>query len=170
MLIVLADRVIGILYSSEFTEASLILQIMIVAGFFRVISFSYATCLIARGHFKESIACESVWFISFVLLGIVLIPTVGLIGSAIAVLVAYVLYAALTWRLQIATVGVALHIENKNLMTISLTFILAAMIASKLSFPLNLYGLAALLVIWVALIHEDYRWLARRLLSGPGVK
>lgn len=95
VIILIPGTILTILYSPEFAEASWLLQMMVIAGAFRIVSFPISITLVAKKHLKEYLPIEISWYVVFAGMVITLLPTMGTEAIGLAVLVAYIVHTAL---------------------------------------------------------------------------
>jgi PST family polysaccharide transporter len=87
----LAPFIINLLYGSEYSSASTVLSIHIWAGVFVFLGVASSNYLIAENLTKITFYRTSVGTLTNIILNIILIPLYGIIGSAIATLISYIL-------------------------------------------------------------------------------
>lgn len=87
-----ADYIIPILYSSRFLEASSLLQWQVAATFLKVISWPMGFILLAKGKGKLFFFSEFLFFLIYLGSSYILFPYYGLEGTGMGYLIAYVAY------------------------------------------------------------------------------
>lgn len=96
---VFADVVMPLLYSSEFSSASTMLPWMLMGVFARSLSWPIGYILMARGEGKLYSLSATIFLVSQIALTWVLLPIFGLVGAAVAFALAEMLQCLLYWLL-----------------------------------------------------------------------
>lgn len=92
MIMIFSNEIIPILFSSQFNDAIWLLQVMILATSFRIISYPLSIRFVAKAYIKISIAGELIWCAAFAGLVAFSLPILGLHATGYAVLVSQILY------------------------------------------------------------------------------
>ena len=94
VIVLIPGTILTVLYSPEFTGASWLLQVLVIAGAFRIVSFPIAITLVAKKHLKVYLPIEISWYVVFAGMAITLLPIMGIEAIGLAVLVAYIVHTA----------------------------------------------------------------------------
>lgn len=158
LLIGWAPWVITLLYSREFGSAVTLLQWQTVGNVFKLASWALSFSIVAAAHAKTYFLMEMSFNIVLLALVLTFLPSLGLMITAIAFLIGYMVYFATTWllarrilafRWQPLSLGLlALHAGlAPAMLALALTAPLAgALISSLLAFATGLLGLRIVLV------------------------
>ncbi|WP_286230068.1 flippase [Neobacillus mesonae] len=107
IVIIFSKLIIGILYGHDFLKAASILSISIWAGTFAMLGTARSVWLVTEGLQKYTLVYTMAGLIINVVLNVILIPTVGAYGAAIATLIA-----------QISTILVLIFFKETRVTTI----------------------------------------------------
>lgn len=96
---ILSPHIVGILFGDEFMQSSLILSILIFSGVFIFLGVASSKYLISENLTNVLFFRSLIGLFINILLNMILIPSYGIIGSAIATLVSYAIatFSVLIW-------------------------------------------------------------------------
>ena len=153
-----SGELLGFVYSSEFSDAGLLLQLMLVGTTIRLCSFPFSMQFIAKGHLRVSIVSELLWYASFGVAFYVFLPFAGISSTGIAVLLSQVIYALF---MLLSAKRILRHTYGReNVMIVSASVVLpAVMFISILTMPTwSPVVLIVGLVLWMSIsINGDER-------------
>lgn len=167
VVIMIPGMILTILYSADFTEASRLLQVFVIAGAFRIISYPISITLVAKKRLKEYLPIEASWYLVFAGVVITLLPSMGIEAIAVAVLAAYMIHTALFVIFVKRVLGLFYTSRSWQILVTSAA-LLTLVFVLNLQLPILSYVLAAIcLPIW--LFHsaekEERVWLVSKLLG-----
>lgn len=153
--IVLAKDVLGFLYGGEFLPATLAFQILILTTLILYPATLIGNYVFAYDKQKKVAPFVAMGSISNIVFNLALIPSLGIIGAAIATVGANMLYYGSVWRLakKINNFYTLRHIKKMTL---------SAILMGALSYALNAAGLHVLLTIAIsALFYFGILWILK---------
>jgi O-antigen/teichoic acid export membrane protein len=121
----LASYLIEISYDDVQPESAKVLSILLITFIPMVVSSIYGTVLTAGGKLKEMMVWSGVAFVSNILLNFILIPIYGVIGAAIASLVAQSIMATSCYILAGIKFGSFIPIKVIAFMMLPIILVLA---------------------------------------------
>ena len=127
-----SSEILSIFYGKNYGAAGLVLSILSIAVFFETMRIVADPLLNATNNAKNVSKAELIKFLAIILVGFLLIPSNGIIGAAIAVLVAYII-SNLLKLFYIKRMGVSL-ISAKIHVFIILVLLLALFLIFKQPF------------------------------------
>lgn len=89
---VLKDLIVRVLFTQDFLIASPLFIYQNIGDVLRVISWLFATILLAKGYFRTSAVLEIIFSFMFPLLTYLLIDSLGFISSSVAYCINYLMY------------------------------------------------------------------------------
>jgi len=166
VIILIPDTILTILYSPEFADASWLLQMMAIAGAFRIVSFPISITLVAKKHLKEYLPIEVSWYLVFAGVVITLLPTMGIEAIGLAVLAAYIVHAILSVVFVKRILGIVYATKNWTILAASTTLLVSAFVINVFD-PYVSYAFGALTVpLWLCYStdEDERRWISSKLL------
>ncbi|MFO8016850.1 MAG: flippase [Candidatus Woesearchaeota archaeon] len=135
MMISFPEVIINLLFGAEYVAASLVLQILAVAGIIYMVCFINNNFLVGVGRLKENtkIILAAAGF--NILLDVILVPLIGIEGAAIGTLLSYVLILILTVKKvrTIISIRAPWFIWMKNLISALLFMIVVGILKESIS-------------------------------------
>ncbi len=169
IIVLIPGAILTLLYSSEFTNASTLLQLLAVAGAFRIISYPAAMTLMAKKRLKVYLAVELSWYPVFAAITLTLLDPVGIEAIGIAAITACVLMATLHLIFLRRLLG--LIYDRKNWLILgSGTALTALLLFTVHEYDLLGFVLGAVLVpawLYLATDQAERRWFFSKLLRRP---
>ena len=148
-IILMPGIILTILYSSDFTGAARLLQVMAVAGAFRIISFPISIALVAKKCLREYLPIELTWYLVFAGVSVVLLPSTGISAVGIAVLAAYIVHTVLFVFFVRRILGLTYSIKNWVILISSGVIVAGVMTIDTYSVVLSYVFAAISLVLWL---------------------
>lgn len=106
-MLLLSEIILPVLYSSDFSEASSLLQWQVIGTFFKVIAWPIAFILLAKNKGLLHFATECLFFVIYLLLSFSFSPQLGLDAFGIGYVVAYIIYLVIIFILGRCVSGFA---------------------------------------------------------------
>ncbi len=166
LIVLIPGTILTLLYSPEFADASWLLQMMAIAGAFRIISFPISITLVAKKRLKEYLPIEVSWYLVFAGVVITLLPTMGIEAIGLAVLAAYIIHTVLFVVFVKRILGLFYWMKNWIILTTSTVLIISLFVVNIYD-PFVSYVFGALTVpIWLyyATDKAERRWAVSKLL------
>jgi antigen flippase len=157
----LAPWVVQLFYSSEFLPAAQLLPWFVLGVFGQVITWPLGFILMAKGDKGLYAITETVGHGSRFLVSFGLLKVSGLIGLAIAMPIAYLLYAVMMLPIVHRLVGFAWSGPSLRLLAVSLVVVALGFVANRMLEPVAALSVGLLLTVMSALLSA--RGLAARL-------
>jgi len=170
-IVLFPTQILGILYTSEFSGAATLLQILAIATCFRVLSLPMAFAYVAKGHLKEYLLFEVSWHAIFMGIVVAALAQTGIVVIGVATLTAYAVYSALAMALGRRIVGVRYSSRNMMSFALSLTVLVITLAAYLMvdysAIPIGVAGIAMWFLATTR--REERQWLKSHVLRlGKG--
>jgi O-antigen/teichoic acid export membrane protein len=160
-IIIFPTQILGILYTSEFSGAATLLQILAIATCFRVLSLPMAFAYVAKGHLKEYLLFEVSWHAVFIGIVVATLAQTGIVVIGVATLTAYAVYSALAMAFGRRTLSVRYSSRNMMAFALSLTVLVVTLAAylmvDNLAIPIGIAGIATWFMATTR--REERQWL-----------
>jgi O-antigen/teichoic acid export membrane protein len=101
------------IWGHKFDESIPILRVLMIAGLVLPLQIVFPTTMTGLGRVKELLQAVTIGFIADVVLSLVLLPTMGVVGAALAFVAAMAIQAVLTMRV----VGKTVSLEPRSWLT-----------------------------------------------------
>ena len=167
VIILFPTQILSLVYSSEFSEAATLLQILAIAAGFRVFCFPLALSFVARGHLKDYLILDVSWYMIFTGIAVAMLHQSGIAVIGLATAAAYAIYAvgAIVVGKRILGIGYS----SKNLISFVIAMAVLALTlgasqtTSHLAIPIGTIGVA----FWflMATSKGERKWLLSRALG-----
>ncbi|MFY9605777.1 MAG: oligosaccharide flippase family protein [Thermoplasmata archaeon] len=166
VIILVPGVILTILYSSEFTGASRLLQLLAIAGAFRIVSYPVSMALMAKKHLKEYLPIEASFYVVFAGIVVALLPSMGIDAIAIAALAGYIIQAALCVFFVRRILGLFYTVKNWLIFVSSAALLILIFALDHESSILSFAAAAILLPTWLfyATEREERGWFVSKLL------
>ena len=178
----LAPWVIELLYASSFHPATDILRLQVLGDLLKICSWPLGFVILAAGHGRNFMVTEGLATMTFVMVAWLLLPKLGLVGSALAYVCMYVVYLPMVfmvstriidfrWGNRVLVHAVVLLVAASILMFVaSWSSKIAAVLSICGVITFTLYGLGRLAeAVNMPGVVGDVAELSRKIISKLGV-
>lgn len=167
VIILFPSQILGLLYSSEFSDAATLLQVLAIATGFRILCFPTALSFVAKGHLKEYFILEVSWYVIFICIVVAMLDRSGIAVIGLATAAAYAIYAVAAIVVCKRILGIGYSSKNLISFVIAMTVLALTLGASQttgyLAIPIGTIGVAFWFLI--ATSKGERKWLVSRALG-----
>lgn len=132
-MLIFADLILSILYSSDFTGASGILRWMVLGSFIKVLGWPISFILLAKNKGKMFLCSEVIFYGIYLISIYLLFPAYGLDATGIGYLIAYLIYFPILFIMGRKASGFGWNSDNVKIAVVNLVLIGLACAAVMLS-------------------------------------
>ncbi len=173
LVLALADKVIILLFGSDFIRSVVALRILIFSALFVYLAIGAGSLLIVTDRQRINMWLYTLAALLNIILNIVLIPRLSFIGAAISNVVAMLLVISLTFYFVGVKLGIPLKIIKliKVIVVGLITFVILFCLREFnlfISIPIGILSYIFLLILAQAIDMEDIIFLFKRRIQGIG--
>lgn len=155
-MLIFADLILSILYSSDFVAASGILRWMVLGSFIKVLGWPISFILLAKNKGKMFLCSEAIFYGVYLMSVYLLFPAYGLDATGSGYLIAYIIYFPILFLMGRKVSGFGWNSDNIKMVVINLMLIGTVCAAVILLESVYLY-IAGSIILILSLLYSFFK-------------